>query len=378
MSTFYEFFAGGGMARAGLGSGWTCLFSNDCDEKKAATYRANWGGEELLVKDVGTVDSGDLPGITDLAWASFPCQDLSLAGMGAGLVGARSGSFWPFWKLMQGLHRQNRGPKVVVLENVCGALTSHAGKDFQSLVRALRVEGYRVGSLVIDAALFVPQSRPRLFIVGISEKLEIDESLISGQPKESFHTPAVIAAYKNLSQSEQAAWAWWNIPSPKRRKTTFADIFEEDVPWHTSSQTRALLDMMSPVNLRKVETAKRMGTRVIGGVYKRTRLNSTGDKVQRAEVRFDDVAGCLRTPGGGSSRQSILVVEGDRVRSRLLSPREGARLMGLPDHYHLPSNYNEAYHLLGDGLAVPVVRHLSRYLLEPLLLSGRSKKIQAA
>lgn len=366
------------MARAGLGSEWTCLFSNDCDEKKAMAYRDNWGVEELLVKDVGDVDAGALSGVADLAWASFPCQDLSLAGMGAGLKGSRSGSFWPFWSLMQGLHREGRAPGIVVLENVCGALTSHAGKDFRSLVETLRAEGYRVGALVIDAALFVPQSRPRLFIVGVSDKLQIDESLISDRPRERFHTPAVLAAYRNLPQEDQRAWVWWNLPLPCCRKITFADIFEEHVPWHTPAQTQTILGMMSSVNLRKVDNAKKMGTRVIGGVYKRTRLNSMGEKVQRAEVRFDDVLGCLRTPGGGSSRQSLLVVEGNQVRSRLLSPREGARLMGLPDRYSLPTNYNEAYHLLGDGLVVPVVRHLSRYLLEPLLLTSESKKSEAA
>ena len=117
--------------------------------------------------------------------------------------------------------------------------------------------------------------------------------------------------------------------------------------------------MMSPVNLAKVEVAKRAGRRMVGGVYKRTRLNEVGVKVQRAEVRFDDVAGCLRTPAGGSSRQVILVVEGRRVRSRLISSRETARLMGLPETYVLPKNYNEAYHLTGDGVVVPVVRHLA-------------------
>ncbi len=84
-------------------------------------------------------------------------------------------------------------------------------------------------------------------------------------------------------------------------------------------------------------------------------------------MRFDDVAGCLRTPAGGSSRQLILVVEGQKVRSRLISGRETARLMGLPDDYRLPTNYNEAYHLTGDGVVVPVVRHLAEHLFEPIL-----------
>lgn len=125
--------------------------------------------------------------------------------------------------------------------------------------------------------------------------------------------------------------------------------------------------MMSPINREKVEKAKRAKRRTVGAIYKRTRKNENGERAQRAEIRFDDIAGCLRTPVGGSSRQSIMIVEGNRVRSRLLSPREAARLMGLPETYKLPSNYNEAYHLSGDGVVVPVVRYLAAHLLEPLL-----------
>ena len=84
-------------------------------------------------------------------------------------------------------------------------------------------------------------------------------------------------------------------------------------------------------------------------------------------MRFDDVSGCLRTPAGGSSRQLILVIDGKKVRSRLISARETARLMGLPEDYKLPKNYNEAYHLTGDGVAAPVVRHLAQHVFEPLL-----------
>ncbi|HGG61210.1 MAG TPA: DNA cytosine methyltransferase, partial [Gammaproteobacteria bacterium] len=86
---FYEFFAGGGMARAGLGDRWQCLFANDFDPAKAESYRRNWGGEHLKVKDIAEVELGELPGEADLAWASFPCQDLSLAGNGGGLKSKR-------------------------------------------------------------------------------------------------------------------------------------------------------------------------------------------------------------------------------------------------------------------------------------------------
>ena len=136
--------------------------------------------------------------------------------------------------------------------------------------------------------------------------------------------------------------------------------------------------MMSDINREKLDEAKCSGRRMIGTVYKRTRLDEFGRKVQRAEIRFDDIAGCLRTPAGGSSRQVIVVVDGENVRSRLISPRETARLMGLPDDYELPTNYNEAYHLTGDGVAVPVVRHLAEHIFEPLLTSRRQLAKAAA
>jgi DNA (cytosine-5)-methyltransferase 1 len=151
---------------------------------------------------------------------------------------------------------------------------------------------------------------------------------------------------------------------------TFAELIEENptsVDWHSPTETRQILAMMSEVNLSKVEAAKRAGRRMVGGVYKRTRYDENGVKVQRAEIRFDDVAGCLRTPAGGSSRQTIMVVDRNKIRSRLISARETARLMGLDDDYKLPKNYNEAYHLTGDGVVVDVVRHLAQYLFEPIV-----------
>jgi len=374
MPTFYEFFAGGGMARAGLGPEWTCLFANDIDEKKAASYRRNYsGGKEMLVKDVGQVATSELPGIADLIWASFPCQDLSLAGMGAGLKGSRSGTFWPFWERVESLKMEGRGPAVIVLENVCGALTSHDGKDFRSLIRTLHATGYRSGALVIDAALFLPQSRPRLFIVGVRSDIVIPAEVSLDQPHDVFHTAALLTAYKRLATEDKASWVWWRLPVPSQRRERFADLLEEDVPWHTLAQTKALLKLMSPINVAKVEAARKMGRVMVGTIYKRTRRTTTGEKLQRAEVRFDDIAGCLRTPGGGSSRQSILYVKGDEVRSRLLSPKEAARLMGLPDRYILPENRNEAYHLMGDGVATAVVRYLANHILEPIIEAiGRS------
>lgn len=345
---FLEFFAGGGMARAGLGAAWTCAFANDIDKRKAAAYRENWGDEHLSVCDIATLRGTQLPN-ADLAWASFPCQDLSLAGGGAGLGGERSGVYWEFCRILGELKQEGRLPPVVALENVYGAVTSNDGADLRALLASLAELGYRAGALLLDAADFVPQSRMRLFVVGFQG--EPPPELVGG------------VAHPALERALGVDALWWTLPPPPERTLTLADIIEEEpmgVTWHTEEETGHLLEMMSDAHRAALETAMARG-QVIGTVYRRTRKGQ-----QRAELRLDGLAGCLRTPSGGSSRQTVVIAGKGRVRSRLLSPREAARLMGLPEDYRLPARYNDAYRLSGDGLAVPVVEWLSRHLLEPL------------
>lgn len=365
--TYYEFFAGAGMVRAGLGRNWQCLLANDFDHKKAKSYRANWSGDEMVRDDIRNLSFDTMPRKPDMVWASFPCQDLSLAGGGAGLKGERSGTFWPFIDHMRELIADGRAPKIIALENVVGALTSNGGRDFTTLMKELDGLGYRVGAFVADAANFLPHSRPRIFVIGLREDIRQPEFCKEGPSM--WHTKALIHAQANLSDRLRKRWLWWDMPVPRKRSKSFIDIVEMDptgISWHSKTDTRLLLSMMSDINLAKVHTAQCAGVPMVGGVYKRTRYEQ-GIKVQRAEVRFDNIAGCLRTPAGGSSRQSVLYVHGDVIRSRLLSTREAARLMGLRDSYILPKSYNEGYHLMGDGVAVPVVRHIKNHIFEPIL-----------
>ncbi len=378
--TFYEFFAGGGMARAGLGQRWSCLLANDFDPAKGASYAANWSAGSLRIGDIHVLRTGDLPARADLAWASFPCQDMSLAGAKAGLYGARSGAFWAFRDLVAGLVAEGRAPALLALENVVGALTSNGGKDFAALCESLHALGYRVGAMVIDAALFTPQSRPRLFVVAVRLDLPLHAGLGGKRPNTDYAPPSLLRSVALLTPDTLRDWIWWSPPAPVRRNVWLRDIIEDnpaDVPWHTCDQTQRLLDLMSEANLAKVQAAKAAGSLQVGALYRRTRADGTGAKAQRAEVRFDGLAGCLRTPGGGSSRQFLIFVDGDDVRTRLVSSREAARLMGLSDDYILPARYSGAYHLLGDGVAPPVVRHLARHLFEPLL-RGQARRGAAA
>lgn len=95
--------------------------------------------------------------------------------------------------------------------------------------------------------------------------------------------------------------------------------------------------------------------------YKRTRAGK-----QVLELRFDNVAGCLRTPSGGSSRQILVIRKNGELRSRLLTVKETARLMGAPEEYKIPGSYNDGYKAMGDAVAFPVARWLAEKLLLPL------------
>lgn len=355
----YEFFAGGGLAGLGL-SGFRIGFANDLDAMKAAAFRANHPETPFRLGDVWDITLDDLPGRPDLMWASSPCQDLSLAGARGGLKAERSGAFWGFWRLVERLQAEGRGPRAVVLENVCGLLTSSGGADFAAVCEAMTRAGYRVGALEMDAALWLPQSRPRLFVVGLRDA----DHLAGEGPGQLFHSPRLIRAQARLPQSVRDAWAWWRLAPPSQRNGDLASVLAPEAEWMGEAETEGLLALLSPLHRQRLEAIRASGARRIGAGFRRVRRE--GDRrVQRLELRFDGLAGCLRTPSGGSSRQYVVEAAKGRVRVRRLTGREAARLMGLPDDYRLPDRDNAALKLTGDAVAVPVVQALSDQLLLP-------------
>jgi DNA (cytosine-5)-methyltransferase 1 len=380
--SYFEFFAGGGMVRAGLGGRWKCQFANDFDPLKVQVYVDNWGEKEILEDDIHNVGAEDLGRRVDLAWASFPCQDLSTAGNGLGLGQAtgsdrtRSGTFWAFIDLMKELRACNRLPRIVVLENVVGLLTINGGEEFKAVIAALDRLGMRAGAAVVDARHFVPQSRQRVFIVGVSKTGRVADSLVREEPHPTWHPDPLVKAVGKLSGQCREQWMWLNLGVPPALKKTLNKIVKSKpvgVEWHTPAETKRLLGMMSDAHRHKLAEAKRSGKRMVGTLSLRMRPVN-GKTVQRTEVCFRGLAGCVRTPKGGGSRPRIIVVRGSSVRTRLLAPAEAAALMGLKAKYQLPEIYDYAFRVIGDGVAVPVVSFLRGKLLTPLL---RSIKKQA-
>ncbi|MEL6474895.1 MAG: DNA cytosine methyltransferase [Pseudomonadota bacterium] len=368
--SFLEFFAGGGMARIGLAELFECTFANDIDPGKCTAYRANFGSEHLFEGDIAALRAGDLPG-ADLAWASFPCQDLSVAGARGGLDARRSGTFWSFWRLMQAMATDGRPVSTIVLENVSGLLSSAGGADMSAIVCALADAGYTVGALLLDAADHTPQSRLRLFIIAT---LHAPSNTLAAPDTPPLGTPtALLAAHAQLPRRAQDAWTWWTPPRSVSNRPSLSDCVDRAVPddaWRSRARLERLLGQMSPVHRAKVSAAERDGSFHVGAVYRRMRKDR-----QAAEVRYDGLAGCLRTLKGGSSRQLLLITDQGETRLRPLLPIEGARLMGLPEAYILPDGATAAFNILGDGVCVPVVRALGEQILRPLLQDAERSEL---
>ncbi len=374
--TFAEFFAGIGLMRMGLEQqGWTISFANDIDPQKYEMYKAQYSdaGNHFVLGDVHKIPAGSVPVVT-LATASFPCNDLSLAGSRSGLCGKQSSAFWGFIRVIEemGDHR----PPIILLENVVGFLTSNRGQDFKEALLALNSLGYDVDAFILDAARFVPQSRQRLFVVGIlgsHDAWGVRESL---RFYESDVRPKALADF--IFMSPEIRWRIRNLPPQPQRNMTLPDILE-DIPlssreWWSRQRAEYLLNQMSPRHREIAEAMINGEENSYGTVFRRVRNGKS-----MAELRTDGLAGCLRTPRGGSGRQILFVAGNGRYFVRLLNPRECARLMGADD-FKITVPSNQALFGFGDAVCVPAIEWIAGYYLNPLvneLIRGRSLRLNA-
>jgi DNA (cytosine-5)-methyltransferase 1 len=372
--TFADFFAGIGLMRLGLErGGWRGVFANDIDPKKLEMYETNFGNPDghYLLQDIHKLEAWRTPSVT-LATASFPCNDLSIAGSWAGLNGPKSSAFWGFTKLLDEMGE--RKPPIILLENVLGFLLSRGGRDLQEALLALNDLGYMVDTFTLDALHFVPQSRPRLFVVGV-----LADSLMKSE-----HPRTPLSLNPNATRPERLVdfvsnhpdvdWRLRSLPPPPRHNQRLEGTLEElpsDSPeWWTRGRVDYLLNQMSTRH-RAVADKMIQGLRFsYGTVFRRIRKGRS-----MAELRTDGIAGCLRTPLGGSGRQILLKAGKGRCYARLLTSRECARLMGADDYHISPSiPLNQALYGFGDAVCVPVVEWIAKYYLNPLvseLIRGR-------
>ena len=368
--TVAEFFAGIGLIRAGLEQvGWSVQFANDIDESKFAMYRARFPDADwhYVVGDIHRLDVSLLPPVT-LFTASFPCTDLSLAGGRRGVYHVESGAVWGFFRVIEGLSPSRR-PPLVLLENVPAFLTSNKGADFGEVMLALNRLGYSVDTFMLDAVRFVPQSRQRLFVVGVRDGLLPAVHPDNSVAEVSDTRPPALVAY--IRSRPNIRWRIRPLPPLPAHGPQLTDILEDlahdDPRWWSDERAAYLLSQMSPRHRQIADTMIAQQSWSYGTAFRRMRHDkATGVTKSMAELRVDGLAGCLRTPKGGSAKQILFKAGFSEYQVRLLTPREAARLMGADD-YPLPDSLDQALFGFGDAVVVPVVAWIARNYLNPVV-----------
>ncbi len=349
-----------GLVRAALErSGFGVVFANDISAAKFAMYTANFGDDDFHLGDIRDLWGDDVPTV-ELATASFPCTDLSVAGGRAGLAGAESGLFWHFTRVLEEMG--DRKPRGVLLENVLGFATSQGGRDLESAVEELNRLGYSCDLIVGDAKWFVPQSRPRLFVVGLADPPRIED-----HGRSSPFRPGWVWRYRG--EHSLSRMHFYPLPSPPKVTPELRTVVERlpvtDRRWWPTERVRHFVASLSSIQLRRVNKLIRDDRIRWRTAYRRTRQ---GGAVW--EVRRDKIAGCLRTASGGSSKQALVEAGGGQIRVRWLTPREYARLQGADDVVLDTVTATQALNGLGDAVCVPVVSWIARHYLMPALRSS--------
>ncbi len=316
-------------------------------------YEARFGPEHLLVRDIHRVEVADVPHGLDLLTASFPCIDLSLAGNRAGLAGQHSGTVWPFVRLVRALREQRSEPSALLLENVTGFLTSNSGRDLSDVCARIGDLGYLLDLVVVDARWFTPQSRPRLFVLAVR-----DDVLAEALPPTGHVTRLRGAAIRRFQRAHRRL-PFVELPLPEPplgSKASLASVLEEvpaeDEMWWPRDRVSAAVEAMAPAHRKRVGNLAFGARDGVATMYRRVRRGRTV-----CEVRADSIAGCLRTPQGGSSVQFLVDCRGAEPGIRPLTGREYARLQGAPD-FPIQVGRRQAQLGFGDAVCVPAVRWL--------------------
>ena len=350
-----EFFAGIGLVRAALERvGFDVVWANDIEPSKRAMYQANFRADEFRLGDIRDISGQDLPDV-DLATASFPCTDLSLAGNRAGLKGRESSMFWEFARVIDEMEER---PRALMLENVPSFATSHKGEDLNAAIERLNSLGYICDVFVVDARYFVPQSRPRLFIIGAQTVIANDQ-LTPSQLRPSW-IQRFVEAHPELDLQ------FLDLNPPVQTDADLSTIVQRLRPdnsrWWDSDRTKRFEASLSAVQRARLDAMQVSPRKVWATAYRRTRK---GKAVW--EIRRDAISGCLRTARGGSSKQALVEAGRGTIRVRWMTPREYARLQGAHDYRFLSVSDNQALFGFGDAVCVPVIEWVATRYLLPLL-----------
>ncbi|WP_144011186.1 DNA cytosine methyltransferase [Marinomonas posidonica] len=374
---FFEFFAGVGLIREGLSSdNWICSLSSDVSTDKKDTYVKNYGEKDFLLEDIWNIskDISALEGSAFLYTASFPCTDLSISGNRAGLAGIHSGTIKAFFEIIKIKKSKNEEPKVILLENVNGFLNSHNGKDIKHTIEAFSELDYYIDILEIDANFFTAQSRKRIFIIAVEKSLAEKEMKIKNENEEAnwwteFDSNKKIRTAqikKVILNCPDLKWGIFKINFNNEIHNDLEKYIQKNLPmtskkWWNQTRKEYLYSQMTRTHKDRLDSLVNAKNLSYSTVFRRMRNGKS-----TAEIKTDGIAGCLRTPRGGSSKQILIRSGNGSWDVRYLTSREYARLQGLRDSYKLPDIENKALFAMGDAVCVPVISFISKKILTPL------------
>lgn len=314
--TFIDLFAGiGGFRIAMQRQGGLCVFSSEWDKYAQQTYQANYG--ELPFGDITKEEvKHNIPKKFDILCAGFPCQPFSIAGVSKknslgqahGFKDKTQGTL--FFDVAEILFRHR--PKAFILENVKNLMSHDKGRTFKTIMETLAELKYSVHYQVLDAQMYVPQHRKRIFIIGF-------DTLRYGS---------------NID---------FSFPTPKRRKQTIKDILEENVP-----NKHILSDKLWQYLQDYAEKHKKKGNGFGYGIA--------------------DLDGISRTLSARYYKDGseILIPRGNN-NPRRLTPRECARLMGYPDEFIIDAvSQTQLYKQMGNSVVVPLVTDVAKSVINTL------------
>jgi DNA (cytosine-5)-methyltransferase 1 len=335
--TFIDLFAGVGGTRIGFErAGGECIFTSEYDRHCVDTYRANFRPDHEIVGDIRNVAPDSIPD-HDVLVAGFPCQPFSIAGVSKKNALGRAHGFacetqgTLFFDICRIL--ETKKPLAFMLENVRNLRSHDQGRTFKVIIRSLTDMGYTLDCRVIDAKVFVPQHRERVFIVGFREPTAFTMDMVK-IPDGPGPRLGQILHPEDGSESPEGDYTLGDLATVNPKYTLTAHLWKylrDYAAKHQAQGNGFGFGLVTPADVTRTLSAR---------YYK-----------------------------DGSE---ILVSRGLRRNPRRLTPRECARLMGFPDEFTIPVSDTQAYKQFGNSVVVPVIEAIAK-AMRPYVLSLKAQ-----
>ncbi|HAS6333727.1 TPA: DNA (cytosine-5-)-methyltransferase [Vibrio vulnificus] len=400
MIKFVDLFAGTGGIRIAfeqaceeLNIKTACVFSSEIDKKAAASYELNFGENPL--SDVTKIT--DLPDF-DFLLAGFPCQAFSYAGKQQGFLDETKGTL--FFDILRIL--KEKKPKHLFLENVRGLTTHDRGNTFRVIKESLQELGYEIDYALLNSSEFgVPQNRVRIYIVGTLQgqaKLSIGDNLGAADTNKYIGNENSIIVEDILEEQvdfkyhcsdtfQQQLKSVIGDDLSKLHGYRFSDYrggktihsWDLGIKGECSTEEANFMNLLISNRRKKVfgthQDGKSLTKEQILTFYKNDDFD-TVTKSLIAKGYLKIVEGKYKPVCGNMSFEvfkfldpasvSLTLTASDSNRlgvvqnniARRLTPRECARLQGYPETYKLINDDNAVYKQMGNGVSVPVIKHV--------------------